>query len=53
MLTVALFGEDSRAVAFLDQKIAESPNGADAKVIADETQMLILLAQVEYGHVSE
>lgn len=53
MLTVALFGEDSRAVAFLDQKIAESPNGADEVVIADETQMLLLLVSVEYGKNSE
>lgn len=51
MLTVALFGEDSQAVAFLDGKIAESPHGADEQVIADETQMLLLLAQVEYGHI--
>ena len=51
MLTVALFGEESPAVAFLDEKIAVSPNGADEVVIADETQMLTLLAQIEYGHI--
>jgi hypothetical protein len=51
MLSAALFGEGSQAVAFLDDKIKESPNGADEVVIADETQMLLLLAQVEYGHI--
>lgn len=47
-LASALWGEDSDAVAYLDDRIAESPNGADEGVIADETQMLVLLAQVEY-----
>jgi hypothetical protein len=49
MLSAALWGEDSQAVAFIDDKIAESPNGADEQVIADETQMLILLGEIEYG----
>jgi hypothetical protein len=49
MLASALWGEDSQAVAYLDDRISESPNGANEGVIADETQMLILLGQVEYG----
>lgn len=36
-----LGGEDNRAVKFLDAKIAEQ--GRDQKVLADETQMLLLL----------
>lgn len=40
----ALFGLDSQAVTFLDQKIAEQ--GKDEKVIADERQMIQLLFQL-------
>ena len=39
-----LFGD--KAVAFIDQKIAESPNGENEVVIAHESQMLILLAEL-------
>lgn len=53
MLSAGLWGEDSRAVAFIEKKISESPNGADEGVIADETQMLMLLAQIEYGDIVE
>lgn len=53
MLCVALWGEGSRAVAFMDRKIKEAPNGADAGVIADERQVLMLLVQIEYGHEFE
>jgi hypothetical protein len=38
-----------KAVAFIDKKIAESPNGADEEVIADERQMIQLLASIEHG----
>ncbi|MFA5559326.1 MAG: hypothetical protein WDA59_07765 [Methanofastidiosum sp.] len=41
---VMLFGEDSGAVTFLDKKIAESPNGENEEVLADEQQMIYLLA---------
>lgn len=41
------FGEDSKAVAYLDKKIAEQ--GADEEVIADESQMLALLASIHLG----
>ena len=38
-----LFGE--KAVEFIDKKISESPNGEKEVVLADETQMLLLLSQ--------
>ncbi|UKL14953.1 hypothetical protein hairong_048 [Pseudomonas phage hairong] len=41
-----LFGEDSGAVDFLKQKIEESPNGKDEVVIAEESQMNLLLAKL-------
>jgi len=43
-LARAFFGADSKAVKFLDEKIAESRNGANEEVIADERQMIYLLA---------
>jgi hypothetical protein len=42
-LCVALSWEGSKAVAFLDEKIAESPNGRDEKVIPPDFQMRFLL----------
>lgn len=42
-LAAAFFGEDSKAVKFLDDKIAESPNGEKEEVVADEGQMVYLL----------
>ena len=42
-ITVAIFGEDNPAVKFLDEKIAESPNGENEEVIAAESQMVGLL----------
>lgn len=41
-----LFGEDSGAVDYLKEKIADSPNGADEVVLADENQMNLLLAKL-------
>ena len=38
----ALAGENSKAVAFIDKKIAEQ--GRDMEVLADESQMVALLA---------
>lgn len=46
-LANAFFGEDSPQVKFLDKKIDESPNGRDEEVIADEGQVLYLLAHLE------
>lgn len=42
--SAALFGEDSPAVKFLDQKITEQ--GEDEPVIADERQTLFALGQL-------
>lgn len=37
----------SEAVAFIDKKIEESPNGEQEEVLADERQMLYLLANIK------
>lgn len=42
----ALAGEGSRAVKFIDDKIQQSPKGRNERVIADETQMMFLLASL-------
>jgi len=42
-LSVIVFGEDSEAVKFLDNKIAEDPDGENGEVIADEGQTILLL----------
>lgn len=42
-MCVALAGKDNRAVEFLDEKIAESPDGPHEEVIAAESQMVALL----------
>lgn len=47
-LSVAFFGEDSGAVKFLDEKIAESPNGEGEEVIADEGQMVMMLVMASW-----
>lgn len=45
-LSAATFGENSPQVKFLDDKVAESPNGRDEEVIAPESQMLYLLVNL-------
>ena len=42
--SVIVFGEDSKAVEFIDSKIAES--GEQEEVLADEAQMINLLASL-------
>lgn len=42
-LAALTFGERSPAVSFLDQQIAEAPNGAEEAVLAPERQMIGLL----------
>ena len=42
-LVIALFGQESKAVKFLDGKIDQSPNGENEEVIVDESQMIYLL----------
>jgi hypothetical protein len=46
-----LFGEDSKAVKYLDDKIAEQ--GRDERVVAHPSQMLMLLASMHYGEAKE
>lgn len=48
-LTAVFFGADSAAVKFIDQKIADAPNGALEEVIADERQMIQLLLIIHDG----
>ncbi len=47
-MAAAIFGEGSKPVKFLDEKIADSPNGANAEVIADERQMVYLLGTIAF-----
>lgn len=42
-LCAAFGGEDCRAVAFLDKKIASSPNGEAEVVLAADSQMRAIL----------
>lgn len=51
-LCTLFFGEDSAQAKFINQKIATNPNGADEEVIADESQMMFLLASLEDGQVA-
>lgn len=45
-LAIIVFGEGSKAVEFLDDKIKESANGEDEEVLADEGQMVMLLSSL-------
>jgi hypothetical protein len=45
-LSVAVFGEDSNIIPFLDDKIYEAPNGENEEVIVDEAQMLHVLMSI-------
>jgi hypothetical protein len=42
-LCAVLGGEDCAAVAFIDRKISESPNGRSERVLTDSSQMLVVL----------
>jgi len=42
-MAAAVFGEYSKPVKFLDDKIAASPDGANEEVIADERQVVYML----------
>ncbi len=41
------FGDDSPQVKFINDKIATSPNGVDEEVIAEESQMMFLLFNID------
>jgi hypothetical protein len=48
-IATVVFGEDSKAIKFLDDKIANSPYKENEEVIADERQMMQLLASLALG----
>jgi len=48
-MAVAVFGEESKAVKFLDDKITASPSGENEEVIADEGQMVNLLVTMAFS----
>ena len=45
-LALRVYGADSAAVEFFDNKIRSSPKGADEPVLAHESQMLAMLASL-------
>jgi hypothetical protein len=45
-LATIAFGSNSQAVKFLIKKAEESPNGFDEEVIADERQLIYVLASM-------
>ena len=48
-MAAAVFGEDSKPVKFLDDKISYSPRGANEAVVADEGQMVRLLGTLAFN----
>ena len=51
-MTAAIFGEDSKAVEFLDKKIAESPNGENEEVIVEESQAVLMLSTIHHRNTN-
>jgi hypothetical protein len=49
-IAAMVWGADSRAVAFMDEKIRDAPTGRDEPVLADESQMVYLLTVIHSGH---
>jgi hypothetical protein len=47
-LAISLFGQESEAVKLLDDKIKDSPEGENEEVLADESQMFFLLANLGF-----
>ena len=47
-LCAAFFGEESKAVKFIDDKISSSPAGENEEVMADEGQMVHMLGTVNF-----
>lgn len=45
-LSKLIFGDESVQTKFIMNKIAESPNGANEEVIAEESQMMYLLVNL-------
>jgi hypothetical protein len=48
-MAVAVFGEESPAVVWLDAKAAESPKGLNEGVVADEGQVVYLLTKLHFA----
>ena len=48
-LCALAFGPESKSVAFFKQKIAESPHGEHEEVIADESQLMLVVLDMESG----
>lgn len=46
-LAQTTFGDESKATKYLREKIAATPNGAEEEVIAEESQMLHMLASLD------
>lgn len=46
-------GEDTKAVKFLDKRIAESPRGENEEVLADESQMIYLIMKLTQEELKE
>ena len=46
ILSSIAFGENSKQVTFLKEKAEESPNGIKEEVIADEGQLIMVLASM-------
>lgn len=45
----AVFGPESKSVAFLDEKAALEEDGLNARVVVAENQMVLLLTSIEFG----
>jgi hypothetical protein len=48
LMAKVLFGDDSPAVTWLEDKIKDSPHGADEPVIAPEEQVVQLLCSLHF-----
>lgn len=48
-IALVMFGENSKAVKFFDDKIKDSPNGENEEVIADERQVIYLIMNMGVG----
>jgi hypothetical protein len=48
-ICAAIFGEDSPATKFLDEKIAQSPKGEDETIVCSESQLVGLLMHLHAG----
>jgi len=46
-LSETFFGKESPQATFIQDKISKSPKGAEEEVIADESQMLMLLGSMK------